>query len=85
MGATKELGIDKEFGINLELMDFVAIPNGFTSVIRGECDITSSVVATFVTTIPNAPELSLFAPCGSLPRLLTLLVVRLSGYLGMIY
>lgn len=60
-----ELGIDDEFGIDLELFPFTGTAQGAQACAgRGEVDITASCVAEHLTSIVGAPNLVNFSPLG---------------------
>jgi len=60
----KDLGIDKEYGLDIELFDFAGTAQGAQACVRGDVDITASCVAEHLTSIVGAPNLVNFMPVG---------------------
>jgi len=55
--ATKELGIDKEQGIELEIQSFPLEPNEVQAFARGSLDIASGALGSLIPLIPQAKDL----------------------------
>jgi ABC-type nitrate/sulfonate/bicarbonate transport system substrate-binding protein len=60
----KEYGIDKEFGIDLELVPVSQTMNGVQALVRGDLDITANCIGEHVPTFENAPQVVAFSTIG---------------------
>lgn len=62
--AADQLGIDHEFGIDLELVDVAQTINGVQLMIRGDLDITSGTPAEHLPIVSQAPQVKNFSTVG---------------------
>ncbi len=62
--AAKEFGIDKEFGLDLELVNITATLPGVQLLVRGDLDISTNCIAEHIAAIQNAPQVKGFSSLG---------------------
>jgi ABC-type nitrate/sulfonate/bicarbonate transport system substrate-binding protein len=62
--AAKEFGIDKELGLDLELVHISATLPGVQALVRGDLDISSNCIAEHIAAIQNAPQVKGFSSLG---------------------
>lgn len=62
--AAEQLGIDREFGIELELVDVAQSINGIQLMIRGDLDITAGTPAEHLPIVNQAPQVKNFSTVG---------------------
>lgn len=61
----KELGIDKEFGLDFEINVFTGTATGAQALTRGDIDISAGCVQEHLAAIKGSPSLTNFAPLGN--------------------
>jgi len=62
--ATHEFGIDRQFGLDLEIKEFTMTLPGTQACIRGDVDITSNCIAEHIPVIGKAPQVKNFSTLG---------------------
>ncbi len=60
----KDYGIDKEFGLDIELFPVTQTMNGVQALIRGDLDITANCIAEHLPTFETAPHVIAFSTIG---------------------
>ena len=58
--AMQETGIDHEFGIDFEIVDFPSSAGTFQALVRGDLDIVNEDMSVHIAAIQNAPEIVTF-------------------------
>jgi ABC-type nitrate/sulfonate/bicarbonate transport system substrate-binding protein len=61
----KELGIDKEFGLDIETKVFTGTATAAQALTRGDMDITSSCIAEHLAAVKGSPSITNFTPLGN--------------------
>lgn len=61
----KELGIDKEFGLDIDTEVFTGTATAAQALTRGDMDITSSCIAEHLAAVKGSPDITNFSPLGN--------------------